>query len=96
MSSSTGSRRRTTHSEHVGDYEEWLTRFEAKLQALPEDKRHMTSLDVLESLRQPLVAQHPAAGSPHFDEALQTLDIGPETRSSPTTTSTNSSTTCLT
>ena len=65
--------------EHVGDYEEWLTRFEAKLQALPEDKRHMTSLDVLESLRQPVVAQHPAAGSPHFDEALQTLDIGPET-----------------
>src|SRR5580692_1728599 len=38
--------------ERVEDYDEWLTRFEAKLSALPEEKRAASSLQVLGSMRE--------------------------------------------
>jgi fatty acid CoA ligase FadD9 len=63
----------------VGDYDKWLVRFEARLRALPRDKRHLSSLAVLGSLRQPSPEGRLMAGSRHFDDALRTLEIGPTT-----------------
>jgi fatty acid CoA ligase FadD9 len=63
----------------VADYDEWLARFEAQLRALPEGKRQRSSLGVLESLRRPSTTDHPMAASRRFDDALRTLEIGPET-----------------
>ena len=64
--------------ERVEDYDEWLTRFEAKLSALPEEKRAASSLQVLGSMRERR-GQREARGSRHFDEALATLEMGPVT-----------------
>ncbi len=64
---------------HVADYEEWFASFEAALHALPESRRQLSSLPVLDSLRQPSAAGKPLAGSRNFDESLLTFDIGPKT-----------------
>jgi fatty acid CoA ligase FadD9 len=65
--------------ERIAAYDEWLVRFEASLGALPEDKRQLSSFQVLDYLRQPWTPGRPVAGSRHFDDALRALDIGPET-----------------
>lgn len=66
--------------DRIANYADWLARFEVSLQALPERRRHLSSLPVLESLRQP-TEKGPAAAqsSRHFDEAVRTLEIGPRT-----------------
>jgi fatty acid CoA ligase FadD9 len=63
----------------VADYDEWFARFEADLRTLPERKRQLSSLALLESLRHPSTLGKPMAASRRFDDALQTLKIGPET-----------------
>jgi fatty acid CoA ligase FadD9 len=63
----------------VADFDEWFARFEAALRALPEDRRHRSSLAVIESLRHPSTTDRPKAACGRFDDALRTLKIGPET-----------------
>lgn len=65
--------------ERVADYAEWLTRFEAELQALPDDKRQLSSVQLLDALREPAAPTTLHAASQRFDAALRTLQVGPET-----------------
>jgi fatty acid CoA ligase FadD9 len=65
--------------ERVGDYDEWLQRFEAKLKALPEEKRQQSSLYVLEYLRRPIDPRRSEPGSQRFDETVSALTVGPGT-----------------
>lgn len=65
--------------ERVDDYGVWLERFQAKLRALPEEKRQRSSLGLLKSLSRPRSASGPAEESRHFDEILRTLQVGPDT-----------------
>jgi fatty acid CoA ligase FadD9 len=37
----------------IGDYEDWFTRFETALRALPENRRQQSLLPILDSVRQP-------------------------------------------
>jgi len=65
--------------ERVSDYDQWLSRFETKLRALPRSKRRRSSLPVLESLRRPRNPVSTMGSGHHFDEALKAVDISPET-----------------
>jgi fatty acid CoA ligase FadD9 len=64
--------------ERVPNHRQWVERFEAKLRALPEDKRQHSSLSVLDSLRHPYNASEPMIGSRRFEHAVRGLSIGPE------------------
>ena len=64
--------------ERVPDHREWIRRFEAKLKALPEEKRQHSSLTVLDALRHPDNAHAPMVGSARFADAVRKLPIGPE------------------
>ena len=59
--------------ERVADYGAWLRQFEAKLQALPEEKRRHSSLSVLESLHAPQSTRREVSGSKYFQDALAAL-----------------------
>jgi fatty acid CoA ligase FadD9 len=61
--------------EREPDYGSWLRRFEAKLRALPEEKRQRSSLGVLESLGQPKKPDEPI-GSGRFVAAVGRLEHG--------------------
>jgi fatty acid CoA ligase FadD9 len=63
----------------LADYHEWLVRFETQLRALPEEKRQLSSLALLDSLRKPAWADKRIAGNRRFADAIRTLPIGPET-----------------
>lgn len=59
--------------ERIGNYAEWLQRFETKLRALPEEKRNQSSLSVLDPLREPLDSDDENVSSTRFDAALRSL-----------------------
>ncbi|BBX95857.1 carboxylic acid reductase [Mycobacterium lacus] len=65
--------------QRIGDYGEWLRRFETALRALPERQRHASSLPLLHNYRQP---QQPVCGSAapadRFRAAVQEAKIGPD------------------
>jgi fatty acid CoA ligase FadD9 len=56
-------------SERIGDYSDWLIRFETAMRALPERQRAQSVLTVLDVYRQPAPA---VAGSPVPGERFQT------------------------
>ncbi len=64
--------------ERIEDHTEWLRQFEAKLRALPEDKRHRSSLTVLESLSHPYPAGEEMIDSKRFQDAVTELAVGPD------------------
>jgi fatty acid CoA ligase FadD9 len=59
--------------EREPDHRRWVQRFEEKLRALPEDKRQLSSLTVLDSLRHPYKAGVPMVGSKHFADAVSRM-----------------------
>jgi fatty acid CoA ligase FadD9 len=66
------------HKIHrIGDYDEWLTRFETTLKALPEKQRQRSVLPLLGAYREP---EMPLRGSPTptevFRTAVQAAKIG--------------------
>jgi len=66
------------HKIHrIGDYNEWLTRFETTLKALPEKQRQRSVLPLLGANREP---EKPLRGSPTptegFRTAVQAAKIG--------------------
>jgi len=68
------------HKIHrIGDYNEWLTRFETTLKALPEKQRQRSVLPLLGAYREP---EKPLRGSPTptevFRTAVQAAKIGPD------------------
>ena len=63
--------------ERVLEYADWIQRFETKLRALPEAKRHQSSLTVIGSLRRPRPIE-PMVGTKRFQDAVRALPIGPE------------------
>lgn len=63
--------------EIVEPYEQWVSRFEAKLSALPEAVKAHTSLAVIGQLRTPRRSDG-MVGSQRFQEGVRTLPIGPD------------------
>lgn len=68
----------TGHPLHlVEDYDEWVTRFETALRALPETRRRHSLLPLMHAFRQP---DEPSQGSPipsvRFEEAVREAEIG--------------------
>jgi fatty acid CoA ligase FadD9 len=66
------------HKIHrIGDYNEWLTRFETTLKALPEKQRQRSVLPLLGAYREP---EKPLRGSPTptevFRTAVQAAKVG--------------------
>jgi fatty acid CoA ligase FadD9 len=63
----------------IDDYQEWLTRFETALTALPEKQRSHTVLPLLHAYRTP---QAPLLGAPAptdvFHTAVRDAGIGPD------------------
>jgi fatty acid CoA ligase FadD9 len=63
--------------KRVPNHGEWHRQFEAKLRALPEEKRQRSSLNVLLSLSRPYPAHERPFGSRHFQEEVRKLPAGP-------------------
>ena len=68
----------TGHPLHlVEDYDEWVTRFETALRALPETRRRHSLLPLMHAFRQP---DEPSQGSQipsvRFEEAVREAEIG--------------------
>ncbi|OSC37856.1 carboxylic acid reductase [Mycobacterium decipiens] len=65
--------------QRIGDYGEWLHRFETSLRALPDRQRHSSLLPLLHNYRQP---DQPVCGSTaptdRFRAAVQEAKIGPD------------------
>ena len=64
--------------KRVPSHGEWLRQFEARLRALPEEKRQRSSINVLASLSHPYPAHERMFGSRHFQEAVRKLPVGPD------------------
>lgn len=60
--------------ERVPRHDEWLRRFEGKLVALPEERRNLSSLGVIDSVRLPYRTAH-EVGSEQFHGALQSTPL---------------------
>lgn len=65
--------------QRIDDYQEWLSRFETALRALPERQRHASMLPLLHAYRRPGTpirgSAIPAKG---FTAAVQAANIGPD------------------
>jgi fatty acid CoA ligase FadD9 len=59
--------------DRVADHADWVRRFEAKLQALPEERRAQSSLMVMDNLRVVYSAHPPVLGNEQFVAALKAL-----------------------
>jgi len=64
--------------KRIPSHGEWLRQFEARLRALPDEKRQRSSINVLSSLSHPYPAHERMFGSKHFQEAVRKLPVGPE------------------
>jgi fatty acid CoA ligase FadD9 len=64
--------------KRIPNHSEWLRQFEARLRALPEEKRQRSSINVLSSLGHPYPAHERMFGSKHFQEAVRKLPVGPD------------------
>ena len=65
--------------QRVGDYDTWLTRFEAAMRALPDKQRQHSELTLLEAFRPPAqVLRGPALPAQTFRESVRAAAIGPE------------------
>ena len=64
--------------KRIPSHGEWLRQFEARLRALPEEKRQRSSVNVLASLSHPYPAHERMFGSRHFQEAVRKLPVGPD------------------
>ena len=62
--------------KRIDNHIEWTRQFEARLRALPEDKRQRSSINVLASLSHPYPAHERLFGSQHFQEAVRKLPGG--------------------
>ncbi len=62
----------------IPSHSEWFRQFEARLRALPEDKRQRSSINVLSSLGRPYPANERMFGSEHFQAAVRKLSAGPD------------------
>ncbi|TWS18619.1 AMP-binding protein [Tsukamurella asaccharolytica] len=64
--------------ERIADYDEWLTRFEAALRALPPEDRHRSVLPLLHSFTTPAAAGAGAAlSADRFRESVRAENVGP-------------------
>ncbi|HWU26481.1 MAG TPA: hypothetical protein VN154_08775, partial [Rhizomicrobium sp.] len=59
--------------ERVPSYARWFERFDAKLRALPEEKRQRSILPVIRAFAQPRPAESRPAGSANFVDAVRAL-----------------------
>ena len=70
---------RATRSERIGDYGDWLQRFETAMRALPERQRQASLLPLLHNYQRP---EKPIRGSiaptDRFRAAVQDAKIGPD------------------
>lgn len=64
--------------QRVDDYQDWLTRFETALRALPEKQRQQSSLALIHQLRQPTPAGAGAVSTQRFREDVQRFRVGAE------------------
>ena len=64
--------------KRIPSHSEWFRQFEARLRALPEDKRQRSSINVLASLSRPYPAHERMFGSKHFQAEVRKLSCGPE------------------
>jgi fatty acid CoA ligase FadD9 len=55
--------------QRIGDHDEWITRFETALKALPEKQRQQSVLPLLGAYREP---EKPLRGAPTPTEVFQT------------------------
>jgi fatty acid CoA ligase FadD9 len=64
--------------QRVDDYDDWVTRFETSLRALPESQRQHSSLALIDQLRKPTSARMGAPQSAErFRSGVRELAIGP-------------------
>src|SRR6202011_6344864 len=65
--------------QRIGDYDDWLQRFETTLRALPEKQRNSSLLPLLHNYQKP---EQPINGSmaptDRFRAAVQDAKVGPE------------------
>jgi fatty acid CoA ligase FadD9 len=65
--------------QRFADYDNWLTRFETAMRALPDKQRQHSELTLLEAFRPPaLVVRGPALPAQTFRESVRAAAIGPE------------------
>jgi fatty acid CoA ligase FadD9 len=65
--------------QRIGDYDDWLGRFETALKALPEKERQQSFLPLVHQLRHPMPAVPGAAVSAaRFHEAVRQIGVGPD------------------
>ena len=65
--------------QRVGDYNTWLSRFEAAMRALPDKQRQHSELALLEAFRPPAqVLRGPALPAQTFRDGVRAAAIGPE------------------
>ncbi|BDU00518.1 carboxylic acid reductase [Nocardia sputorum] len=65
--------------ERIADYDEWVTRFETALRALPERQRQASVLPLLHAYRRPAPAVRGSAlPAEKFRSAVRSAKIGPE------------------
>lgn len=65
--------------QRIDDYQDWLSRFETALRALPERQRHQSLLPLLHAYRKPSPAVHGALlPAEVFHAAVRSAGIGPE------------------
>ncbi|GAC1403211.1 MAG: thioester reductase domain-containing protein [Mycobacterium sp.] len=63
----------------IDDYDNWLTRFETAMAALPDKQRHHSELTLLEAFRPPALAlRGPALPAQTFRDGVRAAAIGPE------------------
>jgi fatty acid CoA ligase FadD9 len=64
--------------QRIDDYDDWLSRFETALRALPEKQRELSSLPLIRQLREPAP---PTRGSSipadRFHSGVRELGVGP-------------------
>jgi fatty acid CoA ligase FadD9 len=65
--------------QRVGDYDTWLSRFEAAMRALPDKQRQHSELALLEAFRPPAqILRGPALPAQTFRDGVRAAAIGPE------------------
>jgi fatty acid CoA ligase FadD9 len=65
--------------ERIDDYEEWLTRFESAMRALPDKQRRHSELDLLDAFKPPASALNgPALPANSFRDGVRAAQIGAE------------------
>jgi len=64
--------------DRIADHREWITKFEARLKALPEQLRQHSSVQVLDPFRHAYKEHGSVVGSDQFIDGVARLPIGPE------------------